>query len=251
MTAVSNIILKRPDMTSHQTPSRIDLVTEEIINLIRERNLQPGDRLPNEYELTVLLKTGRGTLREAVRRLVTRNILTVRQGSGTYVSEHMGVPEDPLGLTFIEKGPKLAKDLVELRLMLEPEMAATAAVRITDSQKQELTVRCHALEEKIDAGEDYIESDARFHCYIAECAGNSILQNLMPTIISAVSISIKESGDAFRARANYEHRCILDAICRNDPTGSRFAMISHLNVTRDYFAQQEYLSKIVWKRDWN
>ncbi len=83
-----------------------------------------------------MLKVGRSTLREAIKRLAARNILTVRQGSGTYVSDHTGVPEDPLGLTFIEKGPKLAKDLVELRLMIEPEMAATAAERITEDQKK-------------------------------------------------------------------------------------------------------------------
>ena len=89
-------------MDSPNMTSRIDLATEQIIGLIQEKNLQPGDRLPNEQELATLLEVGRSTLREAIRRLVTRNILVVRQGSGTYVSDQMGVPEDPLGLTFIK-----------------------------------------------------------------------------------------------------------------------------------------------------
>ncbi len=233
-------------MSSPNPTSRADLAAAQIIDLIREKNLQPGDRLPNEQELAVSLDVGRSTLREAIRRLATRNILVVRQGSGTYVSDQMGVPEDPLGLTFIEKGPKLAKDLVELRLMIEPEMAAAAAEHITADQKKELTIRCNNLEQKLRAGDAYIHEDALFHCYIAECAGNSVLQNLMPTIITAVSISIKESGDGFRARSSYEHRCIADAICRRDISGARYAMITHLNVTRDYFAQREYLLKMVW-----
>ena len=128
-------------MDSPNMTSRIDLATEQIIGLIQEKNLQPGDRLPNEQELATLLEVGRSTLREAIRRLVTRNILVVRQGSGTYVSDQMGVPEDPLGLTFIKKGSALAKDLVDLRLMLEPEMAAIAAERITEDQKKELMIR--------------------------------------------------------------------------------------------------------------
>ena len=105
-------------MGAHINASRADSAAQQIIDLIQEKNLQPGDRLPNEQELALLLNVGRSTLREAIRRLVTRNILVVRQGSGTYVSDHTGVPEDPLGLTFIEKGPKLAKDLVEFRLMI-------------------------------------------------------------------------------------------------------------------------------------
>lgn len=236
-------------MSTQPTPSRTDLAATQIIQLIREQNLRPGDRLPNEQELAVLLNVGRSTLREAIRRLVTRNILVVRQGSGTYISDHTGVPEDPLGLTFIEKGPQLAKNLVELRLMIEPEMAATAAQRITPDQIKELTIRYNSLEQKLRSGDSYIHEDALFHCYIAECAGNSVLQNLMPTITSAVSISIKESGDGFRARSTYEHRCIFDAICRKDPLGARYAMITHLNVTRDYFAQREYLLKMVWNNN--
>lgn len=234
-------------MSSTMLRSRTAVAADQIIQLIRERKLQPGDRLPNEQELAALLNIGRSTLREAIRRLVTRNILVVRQGSGMYVSEQMGVPEDPLGLTFIEKGPKLAKDLIELRLMIEPEMAATAALKITQSQKEELIMRCDLVEEKIDKGEYYVDRDAMLHSYIAECSGNSVLQNLMPTIASSVSILIKESNDGFRARANHEHRCIVNAVCRGDALGARNAMITHLNVTRDYFAQREYMSKVVWK----
>ena len=235
-------------MASPNMASRSDLATEQIIGLIQEKNLQPGDRLPNEQELATLLEVGRSTLREAIRRLVTRNILVVRQGSGTYVSDQMGVPEDPLGLTFIKKGSALAKDLVDLRLMLEPEMAAIAAERITEDQKKELMIRCSNLEQKLNLGDSYTHEDALFHCYIAECTGNSVLQNLMPTIITAVNISIKESGDSFRMRSSYEHHCILDAICRKDSRGARYAMITHLNVTRDYFAKQEHLLKIAWNK---
>jgi GntR family transcriptional repressor for pyruvate dehydrogenase complex len=227
--------------------SRTTVAAEQIIQLIREKKLQPGDRLPNEQELAALLNVGRSTLREAIRRLATRNILAVRQGSGTYVSDQMGVPEDPLGLTFIEKGPKLAKDLIELRLMIEPEMAAIAASKITLNQKKELIKRCDSVEQKINAKEYYVDDDALLHSYIAECSGNSVLQNLMPTIASSISIIIKETSDSFRARVNYEHRCIVDAICRGDSLGARYAMITHLNVTRDYFDQREHMAKVVWK----
>lgn len=79
---------------------------------------------------------GRSTLREAIKRLVARNILTARQGAGTFVSEKNGVPEDPLGLTFMmeEGAENLALDLQDIRLMLEPETCAIVARGATPEQ---------------------------------------------------------------------------------------------------------------------
>ena len=76
-------------------------VEKKIIKIIKENYMQPGDKLKNEYELAELLNVSRGTIREAIKSLISRNILEVRQGAGTFVSNKNGVPEDPLGLTFI------------------------------------------------------------------------------------------------------------------------------------------------------
>ena len=99
--------------------SLVDTVSDQIIQLILEQDMQPGDKLPTEMELSHRLGVGRSTLREAVRRLAVRNVLEVHQGSGTFVSRKKGVPEDPLGLTFIGDGPKVALELSDIRLMLE------------------------------------------------------------------------------------------------------------------------------------
>ena len=71
-----------------------DLAAEKLMDLIREREYLPGDKLPTEAELSEWLKVGRNTVREAVRILVSRNIVTVRQGSGTFISEKQGVIDD-------------------------------------------------------------------------------------------------------------------------------------------------------------
>ena len=92
--------------------SRVDLAVDQIIQVILDRDMKAGDKLPNEYDLARELGVGRSTLREAIKRLVARNILTARQGAGTFVSEKNGVPEDPLGLTFMmeEGAENLALD---------------------------------------------------------------------------------------------------------------------------------------------
>ncbi len=76
--------------------------TEQIIKLIRENQLQAGDKLPNEFDMAGQLSVGRGTIREAVKILESRNIVEIRRGRGTFVCEHPGMMEDPLGLALVE-----------------------------------------------------------------------------------------------------------------------------------------------------
>ena len=73
-----------------QTPLA-QIAAEKIIEMIREEKLQPGDRLQNEYDLAKRLEVGRSTVREAIKSLETRNILTIRRGAGTYLSSREGV----------------------------------------------------------------------------------------------------------------------------------------------------------------
>ena len=60
-------------------------VAEQIISLIADRALKTGDKLPNEFDMAQQLSVGRGTIREAVKILVSRNILEIRLGCGTFV----------------------------------------------------------------------------------------------------------------------------------------------------------------------
>ena len=76
------------------------LVSEEIEKLIVLGEFKPGDRLPSEYELAQRLGVGRSTVREATKALVSRNILEVHRGNGTFVCEQTGLVQDPLGLRF-------------------------------------------------------------------------------------------------------------------------------------------------------
>ena len=82
-------------------------ISEDIIELILEENLQPGDKLPNETILSERLNAGRSSVREAMKLLASRNIVTIRQGSGTYIASSPGMVEDPLGFTFIGNKQKL------------------------------------------------------------------------------------------------------------------------------------------------
>ena len=156
--------------------TRVDLAVDQIIQVILDRDMKAGDKLPNEYDLARELGVGRSTLREAIKRLVARNILTARQGAGTFVSEKNGVPEDPLGLTFMmeEGSENLALDLQDIRLMLEPETCAIVARGATPEQIDQMQAYCDEATRLIEAEEDYSAADAKFHQYLAECSGNHV-----------------------------------------------------------------------------
>ena len=106
-----------------------DRVADEIVRSIIGQKLKPGDKLPNEFELAKTLGVGRSTLREAIKTLVSRSVVEIRRGSGTFVSARSGVSEDPLGLEFLTDKVQVATDLLELRFLVEPRLASLAASR--------------------------------------------------------------------------------------------------------------------------
>lgn len=217
------------------TKTLVDTAVDQLIYMILEQKLQPGDKLPNEYVLAEHLGIGRSTLREAIRRLVSRNVLQVRQGSGTYISEKHGVPEDPLGITFMGKknDPKVALDLLDIRLMIEPEICAGLAIGATPSQLEGMRQHCNEVATIIQEGGDYSQADGAMHGYFAECSGNRVLKNLIPIITTSVHQSIFSTNDEHRQQSNVQHFKILESIVNKDAQSARYHMITHLNTSRE------------------
>ena len=113
-------------------------VQEQIYRYMKEQNYQIGDKMPNEYELASLFSVGRSTIREAVKLLASKGLLEVRRGSGTFVSSKLGMSDDPLGLSMICDKDKLVMDLLEVRLLIVPKMAALAAEHATAGEFSQL-----------------------------------------------------------------------------------------------------------------
>ena len=86
--------------TEHK--SVVDLTVDRLIQYLQDEGLDDGDRLPNERTLSAQLNVGRSTLREALQRLSSRNVLEIRRGVGVFVSYKHGVADDPLGFTLIK-----------------------------------------------------------------------------------------------------------------------------------------------------
>lgn len=208
------------------------IAADQIIAYIKENQLQPGDKLPTEFKLAELLQVGRGTVREAIGSLISRNVLEVRQGSGTFVSSKSGIAEDPLGLALEEEDTALALDMIDVRLMLEPEIAFLAAMNASAEQVEALQAQCDLVERLIRQGLPYTQEDAMFHQMLGECCQNVVIRKLVGVITSSVDLNIDVTKDRYKMKTITYHRKITEAVRRQDPYGAKYHMTTHLNVVR-------------------
>ncbi|WP_367569254.1 FadR/GntR family transcriptional regulator [Lacrimispora sp.] len=220
----------------------IDKTADNIVSYIIRNELKPGDRLPPEHELTELLEVGRSTLREAIRMLASRNVLEVRHGSGSFISPKAGVADDPFGFSFIRDKHKLAEDLIEFRMMIEPRIAASAATGCTEEEKLLLQAQCEKVEKLIEAGEDYSEEDSRLHTMISSCGRNCVMPKLMPIITSSIRLLIELTNASLRDETVRTHRAIVDAICDGDSLAAYDAMMLHLIYNRDRLREEPLIA---------
>ena len=215
-----------------------ELAAGQMIDLIRQKRYAPGDKLPTEVELSELLGVGRNTVREAVRILVSRNIVTVRQGSGTFISEKLGVADDPFGFSLVENRRKLTRDLIQIRAILEPPIAALAAQNATDEEVEALRKILVEIEELIERREDYAQKDVEFHEQIANCSHNSVMSNLVPVIGNGVAVFAREVQSTEYRQTLISHRSIYEAIRNRRAVEAQQAMYFHLLYNENRYLEE-------------
>jgi DNA-binding FadR family transcriptional regulator len=174
-------------------------VTEQIRDLVADRGLSPGDRLPSERDLAVELGVSRPALREGLRRLIDLGVIEPRRGSGTYVS-----------------GADAAQ-LVEVRDRLEPHAARLAARNRTSID----SAAFQRILEDLRGGSGRAYTELRLA--IAGASGNGVLAS------SIASLSELEPRPAkVTNRMVKDMTRVVERIVAGDPAGARQAMRRHL-----------------------
>ena len=207
-------------------------VEEELLNYIIHEPVEIGAKIPNEFELAERFGVGRSTIRETVRSLTTKGILEVRRGSGTYVISKNTIEEDPLGLAKFKDKYKLALELSEVRLILEPEIASLACEYATREEAAEIKRLCDETEQLYKSGKNHTQKDIEFHTCIARCSRNRVVELLQPIIQTAVATFVNLTHRKLMDETIETHRAITNAILAGDSVGARCAMIMHLTYNR-------------------
>jgi DNA-binding FadR family transcriptional regulator len=216
-----------------------DKAAEDLIILIRERGYDVGEKIPNEYELSEQLGVSRNTVREAVRVLASRNILYIRQGAGTFISDKKGVADDPLGFSLIEDHKKLVEDLMQIRIIIEPQIAALAAQNATAQDVEILQHLCDEVEELISKGQDFTQKDMEFHAQIGICSQNIVMTNLIPVICEGITVFASTVEEQEFQQTIKSHREIFQSIKEGRSTNAERAMLFHLLYNRNRFIEED------------
>jgi GntR family transcriptional repressor for pyruvate dehydrogenase complex len=210
-------------------------VVDQLITRIRSGGLSPGYKLPSERELMTRAGVGRSSIREALQTLIGMNMIEARQGRGYFVraSTWEALPTGHVHPPLMEA--KALLDLIDARLLVEPEIAALAAKNAT-------AVDIDAIDRALDRiaglarrGRKVYRAAAEFHIEIAKATHNAALVQMVSSLVSVMSYWGRLFEDEMPGRAQREvemHGDLLRCLRRQDPDSTRRKMREHLAATR-------------------
>ena len=207
-----------------------DSVADDILSMITiEKKFMPGEKLPNENELSEELKISRTTLREAILILATNGILEIQRGKGTFVKKDFK-GDNIEEISSLSKIKANAKDLYEMRLIFEPEAAYLAVERASDAEIKRILSLGEEIEEYIKLGKDRTEIEQAFHKSIAKATHNEFMNKLMPVIYQAIDkgVALSEKKETAVKDTITDHRMIMDFIKNRNAEGAKSAMKTHI-----------------------
>ena len=206
-----------------------EAVLQRFIGLLREGRLEPGDKLPPERELATMLGVSRPSVRQALSALGLIGVVEARQGSGTYVAANLDrLPLEPfLYRLLLNQGA--FDELMQLRMLIEPAVAALAAKRASDDDIKAIRKSFDRYESSVDKGVEAEAASGRaFHQAIAHAAAPHTLVNLLEGLNDLIEATGRLIGAERRGVSLDAHRAILGALADRDAPRSEQLMRQHL-----------------------
>ncbi len=203
-------------------------VANKLAAYIAQENYMPDDRIPNEFELAERFGVGRGTIREAVKLLVARNVLEIRPAKGTFVCERPGLVDDPIGLSFAPNKREIVRDMYELRILLECYAVRRAAQSMDGGALDRLTELADSIQGALEDQQACAGFDAEFHRCVAEYCGNCAMPLLLPLISRSIEGYQQTAPTQRWEESNRGHYAIIAALKKHDPALAEREMAAHL-----------------------
>ncbi len=212
-------------------------IISKIRDLINNKNLEPGDKIPSERMLSEKFGVSRSIVREAIQKLEFYGILSSIPQSGTFVANigviaMNGMIDDILRL----KEPDF-KSLVETRILLELKTARLASLKRTEADLIQMEEALEAYSKKVLNGEKAVEEDLLFHLAIAKASGNSTLNTLMLMITPGIITNFEKyhvCSENLAFNGIREHIDIFEAIKAQNPKLAKEKVKVHFKTLYEY-----------------
>jgi GntR family transcriptional regulator, transcriptional repressor for pyruvate dehydrogenase complex len=226
-----------PALAAASRPNLSTYLAQQVLSLIRDRNLQPGDRLPSAKALAEQFAVATPTMREALRRLQATGVIDIRHGSGIYVrrdQERLMLSNPAYGV--LETHTIL--QVLDARLLIEPHLAELAAQRSGEAEVAEIALLLERSKQALARPDDgYYHANNAFHSAIARASGNLVLAHVVESLIELYSTELHvvdptSSLAEIRGRDHRNHQLIFEAIRDGDAMRAREAMVRHIEAAR-------------------
>jgi GntR family transcriptional regulator, transcriptional repressor for pyruvate dehydrogenase complex len=212
-------------------------LVDKILDLISSGKWKPGYRLPPERELSEAFGVSRTVVREAIKALEARGVLESTTGSGVSVrlADYNMVSRSLQTYMQLSSRVDFEIRLNEVRRVLEVEMVALAASRITPEQRTQLRQICRQMREGKNTAQQMAELDFRLHVTLAESTQNDLFKVLLAPLISQLREQIILTWEDFPRPVEEvfdQHEAIVAAVENGNAEAARQAMTKHLIYSR-------------------
>ncbi|KAF1067221.1 FadR/GntR family transcriptional regulator [Variovorax sp.] len=213
-----------------------------ILAYLRDRRLQPGDRLPSERDLAERLGVGRNAVREALATLVTLRIVESRPNSGIYLRhvEREGSFEALVMLTDMGAVPTPVEvaETMEVRGHLEVLAAGLACQRRTEADLARMEAVLQRTEQVLAEGGNIAAADTEFHVALVDATHNSVLVRVLHAFYRFTGRRREAMfADTVQGRASLlDHRRLLGHIRARDAAKAQLLILRHMDRARSYWS---------------
>jgi GntR family transcriptional repressor for pyruvate dehydrogenase complex len=214
-----------------KTSRLYEQIVQQLEDAILKGQLKPGDQLPAERDLAHSFGVSRTAVREAVKTLREKGLVEAYSGRGTFVTNGTSHSiRQSLDLMIRINPLEGSANLAELRLVLEPEIAALAAARIEEQLLSTMREAVEEMDRSLRDPDAYVEADLDFHLALAEAAGNPLILSLLDSIVGLLREQRSRifNVDGGPERGQFHHKRILAAVEQGNPEAAREAMRAHL-----------------------
>jgi GntR family transcriptional repressor for pyruvate dehydrogenase complex len=237
-------------------------VAQQIEQQILQGELLAGDQLPSERDLSEQFQVSRTVIREAIKALAQKGLIEIQSGRGTFVINEISLAvRNSLHLMIKLGGQGRILDLMQVREIFEPEIAALAASRMDQQLLKRMQNCIDIMDETLDP-DTWTDADLDFHMALADATGNLLIPQIINAIVDLLReqrlrIGLSQGGPE---RGQNHHKRILKAVAKNDPEAARQAMRDHLLQVRedteaadqselelDTFNADELVRKHIWE----
>lgn len=219
-----------------------EIVFQKIQTEILDGHFQVGDKLPSERDLAVQHGVSRNSIREAIRLLELNHLVEIRRGEGTFIrNSSLQMPSGQMTTVLASIDRTILYDMLELRLILESQCAALAAIRATASDLERMAEALEMMKGALDDEELGIQADLNFHLAIAEATHNQALVELITSLEQNMRNTIKATRNYRLAnkdnftRTFEEHKAIFIAVSRGESLEAEKLMKKHIRTIREEF----------------